>query len=291
MNRYMATRGPPTHWYPGNPPKRRATRYQRNSKETGMTGVASTKPRGSAVSAAFCAMLALYWIPPANAQHLPDTMADTPESERLLNCRAIPEDCAAEIAEVERMIGAIPALAALRQESDAQIAALKRQPGVTPAAARALDGDESWFRRNLKRELFFAASETETNRAIMEAALRYRRDMLRTITLRADTVAGEWRNATGTVTVAASGDGQYGVEASPVDIDDLGWTCELAGTGTIKGDRLVVDLGDGEILVLQVVGGILRTEHKAANGRDVPPSQYCGAGGHGAGLWFKVGAR
>lgn len=207
-----------------------------------------------------------------------------PAPERRLNCRAIPDDCPKEGDEVERLILRSPALAQLRREADLLISERKHEAGVTKLSAKALDADEAMFRQNLKRGLYFADGADSDNRDLLSDALEYRLEFLKSVTLGEGEIEGHWQNASGSIVIASPVGGLYRIFADRVDVEDLGWTCEIEATGALQGETLFADLGRGESLTLRLEGGILRSDHKP------PPlsvSPYCGGGGHANGTWFR----
>ncbi len=224
------------------------------------------------------------WLSAALAITLSPIVAYAAAPERRLDCRAVPADCPKERAEVERLISSSTKLVRLRRATDLALAKRKREPGVTRAATTALDADEAAFRRNLKRDLYFADGEDDANRSILAEALEYRLRFLEDVTLHPAGIVGHWQNVSGSIVVAAPVDGLYRIYADPVDIDDLGWTCEMEATAALQGSVLVADLGRGESLSLRLEQGILRSDHR-------PPSEavspYCGNGGHVGGTWFR----
>ncbi|NTG51689.1 hypothetical protein G6M04_30285 [Agrobacterium rhizogenes] len=205
-----------------------------------------------------------------------------------LKCPVHYEDCTRAIAIVEATIKSDPALAALRQAIDARIEDLKRQAGVSAGASLALDEDEAKYRRSLRRDLYIPADGTplaEEARSDLRDRLSRRFAQLKPMSLEAHQFAGLWNNASGELEITGLPDGGYSVSANPVDIDDLKWTCELSGEGHIINGVLVADLGAGEQLELSLRDGVLHSGHKR---RETDYSEFCGAGGHGDGIWFST---
>ncbi len=205
---------------------------------------------------------------------------------RELNCRVIPADCPKEVAATDAMILADPDLAALRAAMDREIDRLKSQPDLSENAKRMFDEDEARFRKSLRRELFFGRGQEDVNKASLEQTMTRRLEQLQRLSLRTDDILGDWANANGTIIVVPLDEESFLIFANPYDIFDLRWTCELSGRAFPTDYGLMADLGEGETIELRLVDGQLHTDHKSA-----PPSQFCGAGGHASGIWFREAAR
>ncbi len=185
--------------------------------------------------------------------------------------------------EIEHIIREDPALAALRRAGEAKLAALTAQ---RPPAWRApLERDEARFRRGLMRDLFILGDGSFGEwdpRPDLSARLEGRLALLSRLERPRPGIEGQWRNASGTVTVGPAEGGRYSVEADTADIDFLGWTCEFTETMTPTGDELANDATSGAQIRLRVEGGLLLVEQEGA-------SEFCGAGGTLAGTYFPLG--
>ncbi|WHS30254.1 hypothetical protein QLQ09_01345 [Brucella sp. NM4] len=205
-----------------------------------------------------------------------------------LDCRVRYEDCSRELAIVEATIASDPELAALRRSIDTRIGDLKSQKGVDAAASAALDEDEARYRRSLRRNLYILADSatlTEEDRSDLRGRLSWRLAVLERMSLASDRLTGLWSNASGELEIKHLADGRYSVSANPVDIDFLKWTCELSGEGRLVSGVLTIDLGAGEQLELNLRDGILHSSHRL---RATGSSEFCGANGHGNGVWFST---
>ncbi|MCV9907637.1 hypothetical protein OIV19_08420 [Brucella sp. HL-2] len=205
-----------------------------------------------------------------------------------LDCRVRYEDCCRELAIVEATIASDPELAALRRSIDTRIGDLKSQKGVDAAASAALDEDEARYRRCLRRDLYIlsdSAALTEEDRSELRGRLSWRLAVLERMSLASDRLTGLWSNASGELEIKHLADGRYSVSANPVDIDLLKWTCEFSGEGRFVSDVLTIDLGAGEQLELNLRDGILHSSHSLCT---TGSSEFCGAGGHGDGVWFST---
>lgn len=205
-----------------------------------------------------------------------------------LDCRVRYEDCSRELAIVEATIASDPELAALRRSIETRIGDLKSQKGVDAAATAALDEDEARYRRSLRRDLYILADSaalTEEDRSDLRGRLSWRLAVLERMSLASDRLTELWSNASGELEIKHLTDGRYSVSANPVDIDFLKWTCELSGEGHLVSGVLTIDLGEGEQLELNLQEGVLHSSHRL---RATGSSEFCGAGGHGNGVWFST---
>ncbi|MFK4823009.1 hypothetical protein ACI0FS_23055 [Ochrobactrum quorumnocens] len=156
------------------------------------------------------------------------------------------------------------------------------------AASAALDEDEARYRRSLRRDLYIlsdSAALTEEDRSDLWGRLSWRLAVLERMSLASDRLTGLCRNASGELEIKHLADGRYSVSANPVDIDLFKWTCELSGEARFVSDVLTIDLGTGEQLELNLRDGILHSSHSL---RTTGSSGFCGAGGHGDGVWFST---
>lgn len=207
---------------------------------------------------------------------------DTPSAD--INCFVRYQDCTREIAMVENGIRNDPQLAELRRQADQKLASLG--DGMTKGAARALAEDEARYRRSLRRDLFTGPSHAmlgEDERANLRLRLSRRLDWLQRVRTGADSLPGKWANASGEIVITQIAPDRFAVSADLAELDFLKWTCELDGSGVMRGRRLVADMGDAEQLVLRLRHGTLHTAHIFDQS-----SSSCGANGHANGVWFKI---
>ncbi len=198
-------------------------------------------------------------------------------------------DLALEIAQcmklqgiVEKTIRDEPNLSRLSRDIENRLATLAK--GQTPSARTALARDEQRFRRSLIRDQYVLADGTTGDWDLpgdLESRLQSRLDTLeRTEPARAD-FAGEWRNISGTVEIRLREDGRFDVEANPVDIDFLAWTCAFEEVLRREKDTLSFTSPDGNRVRLMLRGGVLIVEQQDG-------SETCGAGGSLAGIYFPI---
>lgn len=190
--------------------------------------------------------------------------------------------CVELLDRIERQIKTQPRLRAMRNAIDARLAFLARRQ--TPQARAALARDESKFRRSTaigQHALAGDATEGGDDLVELEARLGARLAQLALIAPSRQGYVGRWRNASGELDLHRRPDG-YGIDANPVDIDFLAWTCEVE----MRLDRTKDGLDgeeDGEILKARKRGGVLIVEHRSTAGSFI---KSCGASGSISGIYF-----
>lgn len=190
--------------------------------------------------------------------------------------------CVELLDRIERQVKTRPRLRALRKAIDARLALLARRQ--TPRARAALAGDERRFRRSTaisQHALADDALESGDGVVDLEARLRARLAQLALIVPSRRGYVGRWRNASGELELYRGPDG-YRIDANPVDIDFLAWTCEVEMRLNRTKDGLKGE-DDGESLKVRKQGGVLIIEHRPAVGGLI---KSCGAGGSISGVYF-----
>jgi len=220
-----------------------------------------------------------YWRELARVERsLPDHLNDMDVGRELAVCLRLLDT-------IERTIRNTPTLADLRQRIDKRLAALHRRQ--TPAAQAALELDERRFRRSLMRDQYVLADGTTGDWDMsddLDQRLRGRLEELERIEPSRQDFEGAWANASGRLDIRRDGS-TYGIDANPVDIDFLAWTCEFEGTMHRTKNGLVLDGDEGETVRAHLRGGVLVVDHVPTYDGFI---KSCGAGGSISGTYFPI---
>ena len=191
--------------------------------------------------------------------------------------------CAKLADTIERIIRNSPKLNELRHAIDRKLACLARRQ--TPGARAALAQDEGRARRSIMLEQYVLADGTTEDWDLpgtLEQRLRDRLAELALIAPSRQDYVGEWINASGTLDISRDGN-IYRIDANPVDIDFLAWTCEFEGRMHRTKDGLELDDVEGETVHARLRGGVLIVEHRPTPGGIIGT---CGANGSISGTYF-----
>ncbi|CAH0136450.1 hypothetical protein [Roseomonas sp. CECT 9278] len=192
-------------------------------------------------------------------------------------------DCAGAARAVDAAIAADPWLAILDQAQRMRLAELMPLLGADGAAELAVQ--QAAWRRSLSRDLFFHPDGTldaPDPRGALRGAMEYRLAGLMRIAHDPSGLDGTWRGAQGQAVVEPAGGGRYRVLVSTIDINALAWMCDYDGEGDgTSFERL--ETRDGALAMWRE-GAMLRVRMLAPR-----PSDFCGAAGSLAGLFFRVG--
>ena len=193
-------------------------------------------------------------------------------------------DCAGAARAVDAAVAADPWLAIMDQAQRMRLEEL--MPLLGRESAAELSDQQAAWRRSLSRDLFFHPDGTLDEpdpRGALRGAMEYR--LARLMRIEHDpsaSIDGQWVGVQGQVVVEAAGSGHYRVSVSTIDVNSLAWMCDYDGEGdSPRVDRL--ETRDGA-LELRRVGTMLRVRMLTTR-----PSQFCGAAGSMAGLFFRVG--
>jgi hypothetical protein len=191
--------------------------------------------------------------------------------------------CAKLTDTIERTIRSTPKLNELRHAIDRKLASLARRQ--TPGARAALAQDEGRARRSIMLAQYVLADGTTEDWDLPGTLEQRLRDRLAELTLIAPSrqdYVGEWINASGTLDISRDG-AIYNIDANPVDIDFLAWTCEFEGRMHRTKDGLELDDVEGETVHARLRGGVLIVEHRPTSGGFI---RTCGANGSISGTYF-----
>lgn len=208
------------------------------------------------------------------------TIGDHPEDMDVGRDLAV---CAKLADTIERTIRNSPQLSELRHAIDRKLASLARRQ--TPSARVALAQDEGRARRSIMLEQYVLADGTTEDWDLpgtLEERLRGRLAELALIAPSRQDYVGEWLNASGTLDISRDGN-IYRIDANPVDIDFLAWTCEFDGRMHRMKDGLELDDVEDEAVHARLRGGVLIVEHRPTPGGFIGT---CGANGSISGTYF-----
>ncbi|MBN9549278.1 MAG: hypothetical protein J0H31_10465 [Alphaproteobacteria bacterium] len=184
---------------------------------------------------------------------------------------------------IETAIRRDPGLSELRRQADERLATLARSQ--MPAGQTALARDESRFRRSLMRDQYVLADGTTGDWDMpgnLEQRLRGRLEELNRIEPSRQDYEGLWTSVSGTLDITREGNA-YRIDANPVDIDFLAWTCEFEGGMHKTKDGLELDDAEDETVHARLRNGVLVVEHLPTPGGFIGT---CGAGGSIGGTYF-----
>ena len=168
----------------------------------------------------------------------------------------------------------------------ARAALPKAQTRVLDGQARAaLAQDEGRARRSIMLEQYVLADGTTKDWDLPGTLEQRFRDRLAELALIAPSrqdYVGEWINASGALDISRDGN-IYRIDANPVDIGFLAWTCEFEGRMHRTKDGLELDDVEGETVHVRMRGGVLIVEHRPTPGGFIGT---CGANGSISGTYF-----
>ena len=208
------------------------------------------------------------------------TIGDHPEDMDVGRDLAV---CAKLADTIEQTIRSSPKLSKLRHAIDRKLASLAERQ--TPGARAALTQDEGRARRSIMLEQYVLADGTTGDWDMpgnLEERLRGRLEELALITPSRQDYVGEWINASGTLDISRDGMA-YRIDANPVDIDFLAWTCNFEGRMYRTKDGLELDDVEGETVHARLRGGVLIVEHRPTPDGFI---ETCGANGSISGTYF-----
>jgi len=191
--------------------------------------------------------------------------------------------CAKLVDTIARTVRSSPKLNELQHAIDKKLKTLARRQ--TARARAALTQDEDRSQRSLMREQYVLADGTTGDWDMsdsLEQRLRARLAELALIAPSRQDYVGKWVNASGTLDITRNSI-SFRIDANPVDIDFLAWSCEFEGRLHRTKDGLEPDDVEGETVHARLQGGVLIVEHRPTPGGFI---RTCGANGSISGTYF-----
>lgn len=205
-------------------------------------------------------------------------------------------DCKQAASAAEHAICTFPELARLDRDIAARYATLRAT--LTPQAAQALRTDQRHYLADLNAAPKPAIPDATPHREPVRQALQHRLNLLNAIqTTPPPSLAGQWRNHHGTLTITGTGtgtgtsanDNTLAFSASTAEQNTGRWTCTLDGkitsTNPQHGTAISADAPDWPLSLQSQDTTLHITEHGPAH--TAPP--YCGLNGTLSGVYFYIG--